>query len=498
MNNKLRSILSLLLAIVLMVGLIPESSASAAAKKMNKTKLHMWEGDTFQLNVNGAKGPFTWSSSARRYAYSDDNGLVTANRAGEADIIAVSKKGKTFKCHVTVEAPYFDYNPARLMVGQPRSLNFHGPEGTIFETNKPEVLSIDENGVATALSVAEDIVVTAICPSGRKVQCKLIAGYNVNDYEQANDEWGILHVNEKKYEWIPEVTYDHPKKSQIKQILIDAMLHGTDRIIFTNMKGEDIDEYRDAGLGQRADYCQDLFFDYAPFLDLISPLAESNNGYWEFQFAYDLGTRLMFSMTIEGYDLKKAIDDTKKAVSKNGAHVMFRQLYDYTYEDAVAVMDKIKPVVADILNDPTINTDMEVIKYVHDYICDIATYYKDAYQVVSYEHHQYWDVHGILLYGEGTCSSYASTMMLFLTYLGFRNDKQNNSSHVWNKVLLNKKYYHIDVQVDDSSAEGRIDSKNNIIDETGHNIRFFCIPDEQFASVSGDRPYNKSMYFYIR
>ena len=74
---------------------------------------------------------------------------------------------------------------------------------------------------------------------------------------------------------------------------------------------------------------------------------------------------------------------------------------------------------------------------------------------------------GPLFNGTAVCSGYADLMAIFLTKFGLRNYKVASDTHVWNVVLINGQWLHIDLTWDDPIT------KNSDVDTLSH--KFFLI-----------------------
>lgn len=119
MKNQIRRFFSVLLCVVLVLTLFPADGAQAAGKvKLNKTSATLYAGDPLWLSVSGTSKQVSWSSSNRKVAAVNKNGVVTANRKGTAQITA-SVGGKKYTCKVTVRNKTYafedDYNRAFWM-----------------------------------------------------------------------------------------------------------------------------------------------------------------------------------------------------------------------------------------------------------------------------------------------------------------------------------------------------------------------------------------------
>ena len=93
--------------------------------------------------------------------------------------------------------------------------------------------------------------------------------------------------------------------------------------------------------------------------------------------------------------------------------------------------------------------DEERIKAIHDYIIDNTKY--DTLKNINIKDTTYKSntAYGVLFEGYGICSGYSDAMAIFLTKLGYTNYKISNENHIWNLVLLDDTWYHIDLTWDD-------------------------------------------------
>lgn len=97
-----KRVLSLLIALLMIVSLIAPSSVQAATIKLNKSKVNLYEGKTYQLKLTGTKESIKWSSSNTAVATVNSKGKVTAIDAGYTYITAKCDS-KEYTCRVTVK-----------------------------------------------------------------------------------------------------------------------------------------------------------------------------------------------------------------------------------------------------------------------------------------------------------------------------------------------------------------------------------------------------------
>lgn len=105
--KQMKKILSVVLALVLSLSLLPVTSISAASKKvkLNKTKATIYVGKTVTLKLGNNKRKVKWSTSNKKVATVSKKGKVTGKKAGKTIITAKVGK-KKYKCKITVKKKY--------------------------------------------------------------------------------------------------------------------------------------------------------------------------------------------------------------------------------------------------------------------------------------------------------------------------------------------------------------------------------------------------------
>ncbi len=98
----MRKTLSLLLVFATLCSFcLTAATAQAAAPKLNKKKLSLSKGSSFQLKVKNSSAPVKWTSSKKKVASVSKKGKVKAKAVGAATITAKTG-GKKLRCKVTV------------------------------------------------------------------------------------------------------------------------------------------------------------------------------------------------------------------------------------------------------------------------------------------------------------------------------------------------------------------------------------------------------------
>lgn len=91
-------------------------------------------------------------------------------------------------------------------------------------------------------------------------------------------------------------------------------------------------------------------------------------------------------------------------------------------------------------------TDYEKALYVHDWLIEHATYDHTL---------EYDGESGVLLRGTGTCESFYRAYALVLKRLGIQSERATGNGHVWNRLLLDGAWTHVDATWDaDQNSAG--------------------------------------------
>ena len=119
-----------------------------------------------------------------------------------------------------------------------------------------------------------------------------------------------------------------------------------------------------------------------------------------------------------------------------------------TEEEKTNLADKVKEVVAEVVTEGM--TDREKATALHDWVINHAYYSFD-----------YSSPNGVLIHGTGLCESYSRAYKLLLDEAGVSsmlvegyavNNEGIASDHMWNKVMIDGVWYHVDCTWDDPSG----------------------------------------------
>lgn len=141
----------------------------------------------------------------------------------------------------------------------------------------------------------------------------------------------------------------------------------------------------------------------------------------------------------------------------NGFIIKFDKLYN---KDDILILNKaIDLIIKDLINDKM--TDVERLVVLHNYLINNIKYQNGSGNKAT----------TALISGETVCSGYADLLAIFLNKLNIPNYKVVNDNHVWNVVLINNEWKHIDLTYDDPIKESSVISYNYFLinTDTLHN-----------------------------
>ena len=140
---------------------------------LDSNTMTMKIGDSKRLNLSvypKSTNDFsvTWQSTNPNVASVDNEGIVTAVSSGRTDVIATLNNGFSCSCIVLVEYKVdgisLDIDDLTLTIGQTKSLNavitpkLANNKGVMWSSANEEVVSVDDKGKITALSVGSSVI----------------------------------------------------------------------------------------------------------------------------------------------------------------------------------------------------------------------------------------------------------------------------------------------------------------------------------------------------
>lgn len=132
--------------------------------------------------------------------------------------------------------------------------------------------------------------------------------------------------------------------------------------------------------------------------------------------------------------------------------------HTYTKEEVKQLDDKVSGVISEKIKNNMSTKDK--IKAIHDHIINNTEYDTLKTDNINDTTYKSNTAYGVLVEGYGICSGYSDTMKLFLDELNIVNYKVSNDQHIWNVVLLDGEWLHLDLTWDDPVSDKNITRDN--------------------------------------
>lgn len=138
--------------------------------------------------------------------------------------------------------------------------------------------------------------------------------------------------------------------------------------------------------------------------------------------------------------------------------------HTYTKEEIEKLNKKVETVISENIKDSM--STIEKIKAIHDYIINNTEYDTLKTENINDTTYKSNTAYGVLIEGYGICSGYSDAMKLFLDELNIVNYKVSNDQHIWNLVLLDGEWLHLDLTWDDPVSDKNITRDNYFLIST--------------------------------
>lgn len=159
-----------------------------------------------------------------------------------------------------------------------------------------------------------------------------------------------------------------------------------------------------------------------------------------------------------------SIDLYKSTVDKETKNKYYYKLVlTYEYYDTAAQEKQVTTAVNKIVDsiDTSKLSDYEIIKKIHDTICNNATYSYEAAEN-PYKHTYAFTAYGALVKGKCVCQGYSVAFYRICKELGYKvrfvSSDPVEGCHAWNMVQLDNKYYFVDCTWDDQIRDEKDDA----------------------------------------
>jgi len=178
--------------------------------------------------------------------------------------------------------------------------------------------------------------------------------------------------------------------------------------------------------------------------------------------------------------------DTIETAYDSYGRVNLKIIRTYTDVEIGLLNRKVDEIIKTQIKDVT--DKKEIIKIINDYIINNTKYDKERTDnnIIKYSSN---NAYGVLYENYGICSGYTDAMALFLNYYDIPNYKVISENHVWNAVLLDGVWYHLDLTWDDPI----MDTGEEVLDHT----YFLVTTDELEELDNSQHRFNKKVFIEL-
>lgn len=421
-------------SILLIFTVLPSLSVEAKTKKRrvkvdNNPTITMYVGETIELYVK--KNPESirgWGTSGggniNRSWNNGENSKVTitAVAPGLADAYCwdYENPAPVHECYITIKE--FGIQNTTVYLGWPTKLEFYGAEAETYSCKKNKYFTLKADGTIKPKKVTKKPVnVTVTCADGKQyIYGITVAEKEFTVYEPGEDQWGLLCLHDREYDYIPEMTfYNVNDVETYAECLQEAMRHGADKLRFLdspafntvtsnwNYSGSERikNAYYSSGIGNAC------IGGYE-----INPEKVS--------FEYLTASEIKYSMMLKGY----TSFEQRVAMGREYDVSHYYAVYDGATEVAKKAIAE-EGTVKDVVN----NICMQLIA--------LNKHIKEQ------DFHYCHEACGLFMTGEAVCSGYADALSLCLTILGIDNGvvQSIDCGHAFNAVWLDGDWLYYDL-----------------------------------------------------
>lgn len=177
------------------------------------------------------------------------------------------------------------------------------------------------------------------------------------------------------------------------------------------------------------------------------------------------------------------VNECKLDKKTSGGYYYYTMELAYTYlldQNQEAKLDRVIDSYVTTLRKKKLS-DYELIKEIHDYICNSTTYDYDAIESNSPKGFENsYSAYGALITGECVCQGYALAFYRICRELGYSVRFSYSDLHAWNLIKLDKNYYFVDCTWDDEAMDAE-DPEDVEFDE----YYYFLVNEKTLLSFDG-------------
>lgn len=127
--------------------------------------------------------------------------------------------------------------------------------------------------------------------------------------------------------------------------------------------------------------------------------------------------------------------------------------YLYTPENRNKIFSSIKCILSKLENEIQNMNEFEKELYIHDFLINNCNYDKIALYDIN-NHRDAYNVYGALVQKKAVCEGYAKALQLLNNHFGIKTTvitgKADGQNHMWNLVLIDGNYFHLDSTFNDN------------------------------------------------
>lgn len=408
------------------------SGSLALTAETSGSRVNLYCGETYELSVKKAKGKVKWESSDNSAVSVKSTGKTTAiveMKDETATITATTKNGRKYTATFYGDTP--TVFKTTYYIGGSATLDFDGPEVESYSVKKNKYFTLTSDGRIKPKKVTkEPIEVTVNCKNGQ------VYSYGIsiaekddiikNVKEPGENQWGILYVHDKEYDYIPEMTfYNVNDVETYAECLQEGMRHGTDTLHFL-------------GSPDFSSFTTDVQYsgeERVRWGNYSSGMVNSSMFSYEVMpehviHAYRTAVQIIYWLTIRNYPCFEESD----TVIQDGYGLSH---YDIVYKGATEVVKKA------ITEEGTVRG---VVNNIGRQLQKLQTVETNVEESVQFQHYGY-EACGLFMTGEACCSGYADAMALCLTILGLDNGivTSYDCGHGYNAVKIDGEWLYYDL-----------------------------------------------------
>ncbi len=161
----------------------PAIVVNAATKyQLNASKVELYVGNTFKLNLKGANGKIKWVSEDKSIATVSKSGNVTANKKGKVTIKA-NYKGKIYRCVIKIKSATLSETNLTLREGYGFALSIGNTLGKVkWSSDNDTVAVVNKNGYISPLAVGKVKIIAKLRNEKYSCQLNVVKAFGAEDF----------------------------------------------------------------------------------------------------------------------------------------------------------------------------------------------------------------------------------------------------------------------------------------------------------------------------